>query len=230
MGSTLTWRQPPERRPRRHGERVSVGRGRLRLDGYLAHSDRSGPGVLVLHESFGLQQSFIDLSDRLAGEGFTAFAPDLYGGRMAASIEEAAALADGLDPELTRRRLAEAAAHLRANWHPRLGAIGFSSGAAHATALGDEPGLDALVVYYGLGDLTGVRSGTPVLGHFATGDHHEPVDAVRAAFAGRPEAELCLYDGVGHWFANSSVGDAYDAATAEAAYGATLEFLRYHLS
>lgn len=230
MGPTLSWREPPEREPRCYGERVTVGRGRRRIGGYLARSERAGPGVVVLHECFGLQQGFVDLCDRLAAGGFTAFAPDLYDGERADGLARATELAEGLDRALTTARLVEAAEHLRANWHPRVGAIEFSLGAGCAMDLGAAFDLDALVVYYGLGDLRGVRPGTPVLGHFAAQDEREPLDDVRAAFHARPGAELVIYEGAGHWFANSSVPAAYDQAAASLAHGATFEFLRYHLS
>lgn len=58
--------------------------------GYLAIPDRGeGPGVLVLHAWWGLNDFFKNLCDRLAGEGFAAFGPDLYDGKIAVSIEEA---------------------------------------------------------------------------------------------------------------------------------------------
>lgn len=61
--------------------------------GYLALPERGhGPGVLVLHAWWGLTPFFEDVCERLATEGFVAFAPDRYGGPTAATIEEAEAL------------------------------------------------------------------------------------------------------------------------------------------
>lgn len=222
MGATLTWREPPEREPRRFGERVTVGRGRRTIGGYLAHSERAGPGVIVLHDSFGSQQGSTDLCDRLAGEGFTAFAPDLFDGELAGDGQRAAELAGALDRAATVKRLVEVAEHLRSNWHPRLGALGFSLGAVCAMDLGAALDLDALVVYDGLGDLDAVRPGTPVLGHFGAAGGREPPAAVRAAFERRPGAELIVYEDVGRPPAHLPGG--------KAAHAATLDFLRYHLS
>ena len=57
--------------------------------GYLALPDQEhGPGVLVLHAWWGLNPFFKELCDRLARAGFVAFAPDLYQGRTAATIDE----------------------------------------------------------------------------------------------------------------------------------------------
>ena len=51
-------------------------------NGYLAlPSQSNAPGVLVLHAWWGLNRIFKNLCDRLAAEGFVAFAPDLNEGK-----------------------------------------------------------------------------------------------------------------------------------------------------
>jgi carboxymethylenebutenolidase len=47
-------------------------------EAYVAHAARPGGGVLVIHEGFGLNAHAQAVCDRLAAEGFTALAPDLY--------------------------------------------------------------------------------------------------------------------------------------------------------
>ncbi len=57
------------------------------MEGYLALPERGhGPGVLVLHAWWGLTPFFMNVCERLAAEGFVAFAPDRYGGPTAATI------------------------------------------------------------------------------------------------------------------------------------------------
>ena len=49
--------------------------------GYLAlPASGNGPGVIVIQEWWGLTTHMADMADRLAGEGYVALAPDLYGG------------------------------------------------------------------------------------------------------------------------------------------------------
>src|SRR2546426_11816258 len=71
--------------------------------GYLAMPKKgSGPGVLVLHAWWGLNDVFTSVCDRLAAAGFAAFAPDLYHGAIASTIEEAKTLLSRLDEERAR--------------------------------------------------------------------------------------------------------------------------------
>jgi carboxymethylenebutenolidase len=61
--------------------------------GYLATPEGGhGPGVIVLHAWWGLTSFFEKVCERLAAEGFVAFAPDRYGGPTASTIEEAETL------------------------------------------------------------------------------------------------------------------------------------------
>src|SRR4051795_5045136 len=56
--------------------------------GYLARpATGSGPGVLVIQEWWGLDDSLKEMADRLAAAGFVALAPDLYHGEMAGHDE-----------------------------------------------------------------------------------------------------------------------------------------------
>ena len=56
-----------------------------------------GPGVLVLHEWWGLTEPLKQACDQLAEAGFVALAPDFSRGKTTASIEEAEALGAELD-------------------------------------------------------------------------------------------------------------------------------------
>jgi carboxymethylenebutenolidase len=64
-----------------------------------------GPGVLVLHAWWGLNDTFKRFCDRLAGEGFVALAPDLYNGAIAVTREDANRLMRQMDKDAARKAL-----------------------------------------------------------------------------------------------------------------------------
>src|SRR5690348_14071172 len=73
------------------------------ISGYLAEAAHgNGPGVLVLHAWWGLTEPFQRVCDRLSQAGFVAFAPDLYRGKTAATIEEAEELSRALNRDEER--------------------------------------------------------------------------------------------------------------------------------
>ncbi|MGH2752261.1 MAG: dienelactone hydrolase family protein [Actinomycetota bacterium] len=221
---------PPETPSWSAGERISFGGLSDKGSGYMAYSERVGPGVLVLHDGYGLIPSVKRLTDRFVAEGFTALAVDLYDGRVARNPDEARALAAARDPDEVMPRLRAAAEHLSDNWHPRLGLVGFSVGASWATALALQIEVDATVVYYGGGDLGESDWGSrPLLGHFATDDATEAARSARASIARLDDAEAFDYDAP-HGFANADLPDAYSEAAASLAMERTLEELHYQLS
>ncbi len=58
----------------------------LRGGGYLALPETAGPhpGVVVIHEAYGLNDNIKDISRRLAGTGYATLAVDLFTGRVRA--------------------------------------------------------------------------------------------------------------------------------------------------
>src|SRR5512143_47445 len=106
--------------------------------GFLAvPSTGKGPGVLVLHAWWGLNDTIKAFCTRLAESGFIAFAPDLYPGKVADTVAEAEASVRALDANhlQAEAEIAEATQFL----HDRVGStdrglavIGFSLGANYA--------------------------------------------------------------------------------------------------
>jgi carboxymethylenebutenolidase len=197
-----------------------------------------GPGVLVLHAWWGLNDFFKALCDRLAEAGFVALAPDLNNGQIAMTVDEAEALMKGRDWARTQAMAEAGLAQLLA--HPavegtRVGVIGFSMGAAWAIFLsGQRPeAIAAVVDFYGTGETDFAQARAAYLCHFADPDDWEPLEGVRAMeaamqAAGR-EVTLHLYPGAGHWFFEGDRPDAYRPAEAEQAWTRTVEFLRRYL-
>ena len=205
-------------------------------DGYLALPDNgSGRPVLVLHAWWGLNDTIKALCDRLAEAGFVAFAPDLYHGRLADTIEGAKALSGALDEGRAWSDIAEAVAFLdQRSGRPGndLAVLGFSMGAYFALALSnkDPEHVRSVVVFYGTGPDEFGRSQAAYLGHFAGNDPYEPLESVKSTEealrrAGRP-VTIHTYPGTGHWFFEPDRADAYDPAAAELAWERTLAFLR----
>lgn len=147
MGVTLQWRSEHTKPERRFGNTVDFGGGSARGSGYMSYSERVGPGVVVVHDAFGLHPDVIAFCDDLNLEGFTVLAPDLYTGRVAASEDEAEALAAALDGTRAARLICEAAGHLTANWHPRVGIVGLGSGAVIGEAAAEVSPPDAFVAW-----------------------------------------------------------------------------------
>src|SRR2546421_11884608 len=85
-----------------------------RVSGYLAvPKSGHGPGVLVLHAWWGLNDFFKDLCERLAREGFVAVAPDLYDGTTASTIDEAEQLLSALNFEQAKTKVISTAEYIR---------------------------------------------------------------------------------------------------------------------
>jgi dienelactone hydrolase len=116
------------------------------LEGYLAYDDSvkgPRPGVLVVHEWWGINDYIKRRVEQLAGLGYVAFAADIYGkGNRAKTREEAMALAgkfrSGHDRSLLRSRANAGLAVLKK--HPlvdprRVAAIGYCFGGTAALEL-----------------------------------------------------------------------------------------------
>lgn len=216
-------------------ETIDVGGANTRV--YVAGDTKPGsPGVVLYHAWWGLNDDAVAYADRLAAAGFAVFAPDLFGGQVAATVDDAERLAGSAD-ETTVDGIALAAVDRladRVGPAAKLAVLGFSYGAALAiSAPTDRDRLVATVVYYGTytGSILSKADG-PVLGNFAEKDPFEPDESVvefqeGLESAGR-DVDIHRYPGTGHWFAEPS-RDAYRAAAADLAFERTVAFLRSHL-
>jgi carboxymethylenebutenolidase len=207
-------------------------------DGYLAlPTAGTGPGVLVLHAWWGLNDTIKAVCTRLAESGFVAFAPDLYHGKVADTIADAEALGSALDGNhlQAKAEIAQAVGFLKAQAGADgsgLAVIGFSLGAYYALdlAASDPENIRSVVLFYGTGPAEFSRSTAAYLGHFAENDPYETrsnVDELEADLkqAGRP-VTIYHYSGAGHWFFEPDRVEAYDPAAANLAWERTLAFLK----
>jgi len=62
------------------GENIELKSGNDTIKGYLAVPSQPGrhPGIVVIHEAFGLVEHIRDIARRFANIGYNALAPDLY--------------------------------------------------------------------------------------------------------------------------------------------------------
>lgn len=198
------------------------------------------PAIIVVHEWWGLNDGVRSLADRLAGEGYTVLAVDLFDGEVAETPDEARKLMMQVleNPAAAEENMRQAYRFLRDTaGAPRIAALGWCFGgswAFNAAMLFPEE-LDAAVVYYGqvgtdVDELAALE--VPILGHFAEDDSSIPLAMVEQ-FTGALEAagvehEILIYPGVGHAFANPS-GNNYHAESARLAWQRSLAFLDAHL-
>ena len=206
--------------------------------GFLARPQGAEPhpGIVVIHEWWGLNDNIRQLTRQLAGEGYVALAVDLYGGEVASDPDAAMALMQAAGERAAELQDNLRAAHrfLAEQQHvTRSGVIGWCFGGGwalqDALAQGGKP--DAVVMYYGRVETDPARLAplsAPLLGLFAGRDRSIPPEQVRAfqdalAKLGKP-AEIHVYEGADHAFANPS-GTRYQPEAARDAWQRTLAFL-----
>jgi carboxymethylenebutenolidase len=222
------------------GTMISFSRsGGGSAQGYLAEAKQAkAPGVVVIQEWWGLQGQIKGTCDRLAEAGFTALAPDLYGGKVVPYHDEAAASAamGSLDfKAATEQAVRGAVVHLKGR-SGKVGLTGFCMGGA-VTVIGAAriAELDAAVCFYGLPP-PDVASGkdvrVPLQGHFASEDDWitpAKVDAFEKELkAAGATFEIHRYK-ARHAFMNSERPQAHDAQAARVAWDRCLGWFRRHL-
>lgn len=197
------------------------------------------PGIILIHEWWGLNDNIRSMARQLAGEGYAALAIDVYGGKRGETPAAARALMQTAlaDPERIGENLRQANAFLREQGALRIGSIGWCFGGGVSLEAGLLLGADlqAVVMYYGrpITDLARLRAlRAPLLGLFGAEDGGIPVASARALEANLRKlgksAEVRVYPGAGHAFANPS-GSHYQATAAEDAWARTRAFFAEHL-
>jgi carboxymethylenebutenolidase len=211
--------------------------------GYLARPLAEGvfPGVVMIHEWWGLNDNIKDMADLLAQEGYIVLAVDLYDGEVANSSERAGRLAGAVRSEQARaitnmRAAASYLKQLQSVQPKKVASLGwcFGGGESLELALSGEE-LGATIIYYGsLVNSSSVLSAVtwPVLGIFGGLDSSIPASSVEAFKSALDEAgvenQIIIYPGVGHAFANPS-GARYAPAETRDAWDKTIMFLDYAL-
>ena len=123
--------------------------------GYLAHcEDAVHPGVVVVHDVWGLSDHYRDLARRLAGDGFAALAVNLYRRTPEPKITDPGAWIRALsDPEVIAeiQRAVDFLAADPAVASRKVGVVGFCMGGTYAIhAAAGCRGVFAAAAFYGM--------------------------------------------------------------------------------
>jgi carboxymethylenebutenolidase len=209
-------------------------------EGYLSEAaSAKAPGVVVIQEWWGLQGQIKAVCDRLAGDGFTALAPDLFDGKVVPYHDTAAANAAmaSLDFKAATDEAVRGAVRFLAARGGKVGLTGFCMGGA-VTVIGAVriPELAAAVCFYGLPPeevATAKDVRVPLQCHFASEDDWctpAAVDAFEEKLrAAGKTYEIHRYEGQ-HAFMNSERPEVHDPAAAKLAWDRCVAFFRRHLA
>jgi carboxymethylenebutenolidase len=204
------------------------------------------PGVVVLHEVFGVNSDIRKTCDELAEQAFIAVAPDLFWRQepgVDLSVTSEADWQHGLrlnqayDRDAGARDVKDTVNDVAKlpGCTGKVAVIGFCLGGLMTFLTAVRYGVDAAVAYHGgdtekyLGEINGFVS--PLLMHLGEEDEFisKPAQAeIKAALASKRNATVYSYPGQYHAFARHN-GAHYNAAAAKLANGRTSEFLHQHL-
>ncbi len=187
--------------------------------------------VLLFHHAQGLTPGVVAFADELRAAGHTVHTPDLFDGRVFASIADGVAFINetGFDELRTQ------GVHMADGLPSELVYGGFSFGVMIAQELAQtRPGARGALLVYSCAPITGEWAfgpwpdGVPVQIHGMDADPffvgEGDVDAAREIVQTVNDAELFLYPGDQHYFADSSL-PTYDADATALLMRRVLEFL-----
>jgi carboxymethylenebutenolidase len=227
-------------------ERIRIPAGELEAHVAIPAAG-SGPGIVLLHEIFGINDYVRDCAQRLAELGYVVLAPDLFwrtqpglelnhdeaglqaGMDAMSKLDVPAAVADAVAALELLRALPEVT-------DGRAGVLGFCLGGtlAYQVAVNGDP--QVAVVYYGSaipGALdVAAQIACPTIMHWGGADPYIPreqVDAVDALAAGRDDIECHVHEGAGHAFDNHRAPMFHVPAARAAAWELTAAFLAREL-
>ena len=187
--------------------------------------------VLLFHHAQGLTPGVRAFADELQAAGHTVHAPDLFEGRTFGSIDEGMAHINAVGFDELRKR----GVRLADEYPNELVYAGFSFGETIAQELAQtRPGARGALLFYSAIPISGKWAfgpwpdGVPVQIH---GMDADPIfvgegdsDAAREIVEKVEDAELFLYPGDQHYFADSSL-PSYDADATALLTQRVLEFL-----
>ena len=217
---------------------VSYKSGDETVQGVLYTPSGKGPfpGLIVIHEWWGLNDWVKDQAEKLADQGYVALAIDLYRGKVATTPDEAHQIMRGVPEDRAQRDLHAAFEYLSSEGNvkkDRIGAIGWCMGGGYALDVAlQEPTLAATVINYGhlATDLDALKKiNAPILGLFGAQDKGiTPEDVLKFEQSMKQlgkKIEVKEYDDAGHAFENPNNKQGYRESDAQDAWKRTVDFL-----
>jgi carboxymethylenebutenolidase len=204
--------------------------------GFLArpNDQKNYPGIIMIHEWWGLNENIKDKAKELAEEGYIVLAVDLFG-TVATTPEEARIQSSSLDQTKALANMQSAKSYLVQEGAPKIASLGWCFGGAQSLQISITEKLDATVIYYGnlVEDTEKLKNlSSPVLGIFGDQDAQIPVEKVNNFKNNLNNLsilnDIYIYEGVGHAFANPSGQNFSPNETADA-WSKTLNFLETNL-
>lgn len=185
--------------------------------------------IALFHHIQGLTPGVTAFADALRGAGHTVHTLDLFDGQTFGSIEEGQAFCDTVGFAEIRERGVRSVADLPT----QLVYAGFSLGVMPAQKLlQTRPGALGGLFYHGFADPSFFGEwpeGVPVQIHAMDADpffvDEGDIDVARPFVESHPGAEMFLYPGDGHLFADSSL-DGYDEGATRLVLERSIEWLR----
>ena len=213
----------------------------VQMRAYMAHPKNKPkfPGVVVIHENRGLVPHILDVTTRMAKEGFLALAPDAlspFGGTPSDS-SKVPDLFKKLNMEDTVKNFVAAVEYLKTNplCTGKVGCTGFCWGGGMTNQVAvNDPDLDAAVPYYGKQPTEEevARIKAPIMAHYGANDTfiNPGIPAFEAALKKyHKDYQIFIYDGAGHAFNNDSAPDRYNEKAAKLAWSRTIAFFKEKL-
>jgi carboxymethylenebutenolidase len=192
-------------------------------------------GLILLHAWWGLNEDVKKRADLLRKEGYAVVTPDLFGGKVAKTIDEAKAQTQGeQENEAKITKIVDDAVSDLAKKVDSIGIVAWSFGVWYAWKMGITRAdtVKALVLFYGIGPNEPDAPKSAVLSHYAETDPYEDINFARQVEremkAAGHDVTVELYPGTKHWFDEPSRPE-YDKAASGLAWERTRAFLRGRL-
>ena len=220
---------------------IDVNIDGVRLSGFLVQPVTPGkyPGIVMIHEWWGLNDQVKSMADITAREGYVVFAVDLFKGNVATTMEGAQANLKNNPNNETILKMQAAVKYLRnltiVN-KSEIASLGWCYGGGQSFQLGVNEDLQATVIYYGqvsTDKAALMKMKQPVIGFFGIEDTSISVKDVREFERILKEqgthVNITIYDGAGHAFSNPTNTQAFRKEQAIDAWNKTLAFLDINL-